>query len=89
VLNGLAPAVEPAFAAQSASFYFVVGPQDASISDQKPTDVAAIHASDSFEEIRDKAVDHLIALVDLLEQRLWQIKRAQDFAEYQGIVDAE
>jgi hypothetical protein len=82
-LNGSAQsAIESSKPTDSETFYFVVGHMDAQISNQRLPSAHEIASSDSFDEVKDKAVDHLIELVDLLERRLWEIKRAQDFASY-------
>jgi len=82
-LNGLAPsATESPKPADSETFYFVVGHMDAQISNQRLPSAHEIASSANFDEVKDKAVDHLIELVDLLERRLWEIKRSQDFASY-------
>jgi hypothetical protein len=74
---------------ETETFYLVVSHMDARISNEKLLGGAEIASSDSFAEVKDKAVDHLIALVDLLERRLWEIKRAQDFASYQALVEVD
>ncbi len=76
-------------ASDTATFYFIAGQVDARISVQKPSDAAGASLSGSFDEVKDKAVDHLIELVDMLERRLWEIKRAQDFASYQALTEGE
>lgn len=81
-LNGRAAGIESPKPADSETFYFVVGHMDAQISNQRLPSATEIASSDSFDEVKDKAVDHLIELVDLLERRLWEIKRSQDFASY-------
>jgi len=82
-LNGSAQsAIETAKPTDSDTFYFVVGHMDAQISNQRLPSAHEIASSESFDEVKDKAVDHLIELVDLLERRLWEIKRSQDFASY-------
>jgi hypothetical protein len=82
-LNGSAQgAIESPTPTDNEMFYFVVGHMDAQISNQRLSSAQEIASSDSFDEVKDKAVDHLIELVDLLERRLWEIKRSQDFASY-------
>ncbi|HEY2837585.1 MAG TPA: hypothetical protein VGJ26_00435 [Pirellulales bacterium] len=78
-------ALEKSKAPDSETFYFVVGHMDAQISNERLPSANEIASSESFHEVKDKAVDHLIALVDLLERRLWEIKRSQDFASYQAL----
>jgi hypothetical protein len=82
-LNGSAQsAIETPKPTDSETFYFVVGHMDAQISNERLPSAREIASSESFDEVKDKAVDHLIELVDLLERRLWEIKRSQDFASY-------
>jgi len=82
-LNGSAQSViESPKPADTETFYFVVGHMDAQISNQRLANHDEVASSESFDEVKDKAVDHLIELVDLLERRLWEIKRSQDFASY-------
>ncbi|MBI2827330.1 MAG: hypothetical protein HYX69_21870 [Planctomycetia bacterium] len=70
------------------TYYFVVTSANARISTAKPPSAERVETAGSFREVKDKAVDHLIELIDALERRLWEIKRSQDYAEYQAQLES-
>ena len=65
------------------AYFFVAGDYEPRITDKKPTPSARVLEFSTFEEAKDQAVEQLIDLIDRCEQRLWAIKRAENFEQYQ------
>lgn len=66
-------------------FYFAGHNFDPVITNGKSSSGTVGLKFDSFETARDGAIDQLIEIIDRCEARLWQLKRARTFAEYQQL----
>jgi hypothetical protein len=70
-------------------FYFVAGDYEPRITDKKPKPSGSVLEFSSFEEAKDQAVEQLIDLIDRCERRLWEIKRAESFEQYQQLAGSD
>ena len=78
-----------AAATAKAAFYFVAGDYEPRITDKKPKPGGSVLEFPSFEEAKDQAVEQLIDLIDRCERRLWEIKRAENFEQYQKLAGSD
>ena len=66
-------------------FYFAGAEFDPVVTNGKGRAGEAALAFESFEAARDGAIDRLIEIIDRCELRLWQLKRATSFDDYQQL----
>jgi len=75
--------------AATAQYYFPSSDFDPRITDRKPRDVPGVLEGGSFDEIKEQSIDALIEIIDRCEERLWQLKRANSFNEYEQLGHAK
>jgi hypothetical protein len=67
------------------AFYFAMIDGEPRISKAPPAHAKQSLGFDTFDQVRQSALERLIETIEHLERRLWEIKRAATFEDYQNL----